>query len=226
VRVRDDFDAAVFVDTAEHVWRPSPTPGVERMMLERVGDEDAVATSFVRYAPNMRFPHHVHGLGEEFIVLEGDFRDAAGCYTAGRYLRHPPGSAHAPWSEGGCLLFVKLKQFAPDDGAWVHRDLATLQRGAGGATARTVLHRFRDEGVEIIDARAGTCVHEAASNQVTELLVLDGRVVVNDKALGPLGWARLPRGTDVAIAFERDGRVWLKRRASDVDRAIARLKAA
>ena len=221
MRVRDDLDAVVFVGAAERRWVPSPTPGVERMMLERVGDEEAVATSFVRFAPGTHFPAHVHGLGEEFLVLEGDFRDAAGCYRAGRYLRHPPGTAHAPWSEEGCLLFVKLKQFAPDDAAHVDCEIERMRVSAGQAPSHRTLHRFRDERVEIVDAAAGTALRVPAVAQSTELLVLEGAATVNGRRLERLGWARLPRNTALTVRFERDARIWLKARAVEVDRMIA-----
>jgi anti-sigma factor ChrR (cupin superfamily) len=41
------------------------------------GDEVARATSIVRDAPGSHFPPHVHGSGEEFLVLEGVFQDEA-----------------------------------------------------------------------------------------------------------------------------------------------------
>ena len=118
VRIRADFGETVVVTPADHDWIGSPQPGVERMMLERVGDEVAVATSFVRFAPNARFPHHVHERGEEFLVLEGDFHDADADYPAGTYARHPCDTEHEPWSDDGCLLFVKLRQFDPGDTAF------------------------------------------------------------------------------------------------------------
>lgn len=37
-------------------WIASPQAGVERVMLDRVGDERARATSIVRYATGARFP--------------------------------------------------------------------------------------------------------------------------------------------------------------------------
>jgi anti-sigma factor ChrR (cupin superfamily) len=43
--------------------------GVERRMLDRIGDEVARATSIVRYASESRFSPHVHDGGEEFLVL-------------------------------------------------------------------------------------------------------------------------------------------------------------
>ena len=44
---------------------PSPVPGVERRMLDRLGDQIARATTIVRFAPGSRFPAHVHKGGEE-----------------------------------------------------------------------------------------------------------------------------------------------------------------
>jgi anti-sigma factor ChrR (cupin superfamily) len=42
--------------------------GVERRMLDRVGEEVARATSIVRYAPESDFSAHRHGGGEEFLA--------------------------------------------------------------------------------------------------------------------------------------------------------------
>ena len=84
-------------------------------MLDRVGDEVARATSIVRYEPGSRFSAHTHDLGEEFLVLDGVFMDEHGDYPAGTYVRNPPGSSHAPYTEEGCTIFVKLRQFDLDD---------------------------------------------------------------------------------------------------------------
>jgi hypothetical protein len=39
----------------------------------------------------------------------------SGHYGPGTYLKNPPGSRHAPYSEEGCLLFVKLRHLDPAD---------------------------------------------------------------------------------------------------------------
>jgi anti-sigma factor ChrR (cupin superfamily) len=83
-------------------------------MLERLGDEVAKATSIVRYQPGSKFKPHTHDLGEEILVLEGVFSDESGDYPAGTYIMNPPGSSHAPFSESGCTLFVKLRHLGPD----------------------------------------------------------------------------------------------------------------
>jgi len=103
--------------------------GVERWMLDRIGDEVARATSIVRYAANARFSAHTHGGGEEFLVLAGSFHDAHGDYLEGAYVRNPIGTSHAPWAgPEGAVLFVKLHQFAAEDA-----QLAEVP-GSGGST--------------------------------------------------------------------------------------------
>jgi anti-sigma factor ChrR (cupin superfamily) len=69
-----DFTKRVAIHADRIEWLGSPTPGVSRRMLDRIGDEVARATTIVRYDPHSRFPAHVHGGGEEFVVLEGSSR--------------------------------------------------------------------------------------------------------------------------------------------------------
>ena len=75
-----DFTQQAIVHGAFISWQPSPIPGVERRMLDRIGDEVARATTIVRYAPGSQLSPHTHGGGEEFLVLEGVFQDEHGDY--------------------------------------------------------------------------------------------------------------------------------------------------
>jgi len=109
--IRIDWADRCTVAVHDLPWVSSPASGVERKLLERDGGELARATSVVRYAPGSSFDTHVHGLGEEILVLEGIFSDEFGDYGPGTYLRNPPGSSHAPFSRTGCTLFVKLRYF-------------------------------------------------------------------------------------------------------------------
>ena len=70
MHLNSDFSKRVVIRPKDYRWVDSPMPGVERMMLDRIGDEVARATSLVRYAPNSSFSPHVHSGGEEFFVLE------------------------------------------------------------------------------------------------------------------------------------------------------------
>src|SRR3546814_13833638 len=99
MEINADFDAAVGLRVDGLVWRPSPMPGVERRMLDRIGGEVARATSIVRYAPGSHFSAHRHDGGEEFIVLDGTFEDEHGDYHAGTYVRNPVGTRHTPRSD-------------------------------------------------------------------------------------------------------------------------------
>jgi len=126
MNLNSDFGARAAVHAARLDWTPSPILGVERRMLDRIGDEVARATSIVRYAPRSRFAPHAHGGGEEFLVLDGVFQDEHGDYPMGTYVRNPPTSSHTPGSEPGCTIFVKLWQFDPDDRTLVRIETSGL----------------------------------------------------------------------------------------------------
>src|ERR1700750_3273543 len=96
MELNDDFSQRAVVHAAKLAWTPSPMAGVERRMLDRIGEEVARATSVVRYVPASYFSPHTHGGGEEFLVLEGIFEDEHGAFPAGSYVRNPPTSRHTP----------------------------------------------------------------------------------------------------------------------------------
>jgi anti-sigma factor ChrR (cupin superfamily) len=96
MKLNADFTKRAVVHAATLDWQASPMAGVERRMLDRIGDEVARATSIVRYAPHSQFSPHEHDGGEEFLVLEGVFQDEYGDFPAGCYVRNPPQSRHTP----------------------------------------------------------------------------------------------------------------------------------
>jgi len=114
MHINSDYTQRVVLNHHDLPWVSSPESGVERRMLDRVGDEVARATSIVRYKAGARFASHTHEFGEEILVLEGTFSDETGDYPAGSYMMSPPGSSHAPHSETGCVIFVKLRHLGPD----------------------------------------------------------------------------------------------------------------
>ena len=115
MKLNADLSKRAVIDSSTLQWVDSPVAGIRRMMLERDGAEAGRATSLVRYEPGSRFSSHAHPGGEEILVLEGIFRDEHGEYGPGTYIMNPPGSSHAPGSETGCRLFVKLCHLAPED---------------------------------------------------------------------------------------------------------------
>lgn len=212
LRVRADFAAPACVAPEQHEWIASPEAGVERVMLDRIGGEQAIATSLVRYAPGARFAEHFHPSGEEFLVLEGVFEDEFGDYPAGTYVRNPSGSHHRPGSGPGCLIFVKLRQFQPGDDARLVVDTNALAHATAGAVDIHPLHHYGDETVTIIDGGRGAVHRLAAALVPQEMLVIEGSVRANGESLGRLGWLRAPAGETLEIEFEVPGRVLVKTR--------------
>ena len=212
MRLNDDLSMPVFVQGAGLDWTPSPSAGVDRRMLFRVGDEIARATSIVRYAPGSAFPRHTHGGGEEILVLDGVFQDEHGDYPPGSYLRNPPGTSHVPAAKDGCVIFVRLWQFRADDAATVMRQpgqgRAVLPR-QGGAAATVLFDDGREE-IRLEEWRAHASM-TVANPRGLEFLVLSGRVSVGGETLEAQGWGRLPAGVPLAADTGPQGaRLWLK----------------
>lgn len=213
LRVRADFDSVAWVAADEQRWIASPEPGVDRVMLDRIGDEVAVATSIVRYRANSRFAAHRHERGEEFLVLDGVFADEYRSYPAGTYVRNPPGSAHTPRSDPGCVLFVKLRQFIPDDLEPVVIDTVTIDAAvADGSTLAHALHRFGAEEVLLVDGAAGARHEFPGAAVPRELLMLSGEGDALGHRLTPYAWLRVPAGQPLTLHFHEAGRAFVKTR--------------
>ena len=207
-----DFSARVVVHAAKLDWIASPMAGVDRRMLDRIGDEVARATSIVRYEPGSKFSAHTHTGGEEFLVLEGVFQDEHGDFPAGTYVRNPPTTSHTPGSDEGCTIFVKLWQFDMDDRTQFHVDTnaADYTEVANGVT-RLSLHRDAFEDVSVEKWAAGTVVSLDAPDGL-EALVLDGGFEEAGDVFQPQSWLRLPRGAKTTATAGPDGtKVWIKR---------------
>lgn len=213
MRINADFSQVVRVQTAELGWQASPMAGVDRRMLDRIGEEKARATSIVRYARGSAFSEHTHDGGEEFIVLEGVFQDEHGDYPPGTYVRNPPTTHHVPRSEPGCTIFVKLWQFDADDRdqkVIAMHDLAHQPSPDNPAISVAGLHKDARESVTSERWNAGARRLVAGAGGC-ELLVLDGSL---DSALGPLAphdWLRLPDGEALDLTAGEGGAwLWIK----------------
>ena len=212
MEINADFTRRAAVHAARLPWQPSPLPGVERRMLDRIGAEVARATSIVRYAPGSAFSAHTHTGGEEYLVLDGVFQDEHGDFPVGSYVRNPPGTSHTPSSASGCTIFVKLWQFDADDRTPVHVDTAraafTADRDGvealrlfGDSSEQVSLERWAPGARVALDASGGM-----------EILVLDGHFTEVDESFETQSWLRLPVGAStVATAGPGGARVWIKR---------------
>jgi len=213
MKINADFDKRVMVHSDEIDWLSSPTAGVDRRMLDRIGDEVARATTIVRYAPNSKFPSHTHTGGEEFIVLDGVFQDEHGDFPAGSYIRNPPTTSHTPGSDDGCTIFVKLWQYDMDDRTQIMIDMnKNTSVAAAGRDGVSVMPLFSDTDetvmMETWDAGASVDMDLPLGG---EFLVLDGGFVEGGDDLRRHSWLRLPVGSKLSAVAGADGaKVWMK----------------
>jgi ChrR Cupin-like domain len=213
MKVNSDFRARAAVHAARLDWTPSPIPGVDRRMLDRIGDEVARATSVVRYSPHSHFSSHTHGGGEEFLVLEGVFQDEHGDYPPGTYVRNPPTSSHTPGSELGCTIFVKLWQFDPDDRTQLRIDTSALPfTPAPGFPGIELAPLFEDSSERVcLERWAPDVVIETPLPCGIELLVLDGGFSEGGEEFTKYSWLRLPAESSLRARAGRQGcRLWAK----------------
>jgi len=209
-----NFDERVFVHSERIEWKASPMPGVDRRMLDRLGDEVARATSIVRYAPESKFSAHVHTGGEEFLVLDGVFQDEHGDFPAGSYIRNPPQSSHTPGSAAGCTIFVKLWQFDLADRSHVRLDTGKMTFASdAGRPGVEIMPLFEDAHEEVCLERwkADTEVDLEAANGM-EILVLEGGFAEDGEPFARHSWLRLPKQSRSTARVGASGaRVWIKR---------------
>lgn len=215
MEINADFGKRAAMHGARLPWVPSPMPGVERRMLDRVGGEVARATSIVRYAPGSLFSSHVHGGGEEFLVLDGVFSDEHGDYPAGWYIRNPPTSQHTPGSAPGCTIFVKLWQFDPEDRKGIRVDTDALSFMPSAERAGVDAKQLWEDERELVRLErwtAGSRI-ELNSSAGLEVLVTSGWFTDGDEVFERHSWLRLPEGAKLTAQTGPSGcKVWIKTR--------------
>ena len=212
MRLNADFTQRVVIRPDDSPWQASPSPGVTRRLLDRVGDEAARATSLVRYAPGSVFPEHAHPDGEEILVLDGTFSDERGDHGPGTYLRNPDGSRHAPRSEGGCTLFVKLRQFQQGDDEAVRIDTLSGEWRPGLVPGLRVmpLHSFGTQHTALVDWAPGTVFQPHTHWGGEEILVLSGQFE-DEHGVYPAGsWLRSPHLSRHAPHAPQGARILVK----------------
>jgi hypothetical protein len=204
MKLNADFSRRVAVHFNDTDWVASPAAGVERKMLDRIGDEVARATTIVRFAPGSAFAAHTHGGGEEYLVLDGVFQDESGDFPIGSYVRNPPTSRHTPAAAEGATILVKLHQFDPDDRTQIHVK--------SQARTEPVVPLFRDENEDVrIETWAPDAPVQVDANGGCEVLVIAGGFVESGEVFSRWDWLRLPPGSVLDGRAGPDGaRVWIK----------------
>lgn len=187
------FDKKVVINTEQQAWVASPKAGVWRKPLAREDAERGHATSIVKFDAGARFNEHDHPLGEEILVLSGIFSDHTGDYPAGTYFRNPQGFLHAPFSEEGCVILVKLHQFKEGDDQHLTIDTQhqPWQPGIGGLQVMP-LHQYLGESTALVKWPAGEKFQPHRHFGGEEVFVISGEFI-DEHGRYPQGtWIRSP----------------------------------
>jgi len=213
MKLNSDFSKRIVVHSDRLEWQASPMAGVERRMLDRIGEEVARATTIVRYAPNSKFSSHVHTGGEEFLVLDGVFQDEHGDYAAGSYIRNPPQSSHTPGSDVGCTIFVKLWQFDLEDRQSVRINAEEMSFFADPQRSGvSIAPLYKDERESVrLEQWESNLELQINAPAGAELLVLAGSFWSGKDELVKNSWLRLPIESEIVARVGNKGaKVWLK----------------
>mmetsp|Transcript_33598 Transcript_33598/g.95208 ORF Transcript_33598/g.95208 Transcript_33598/m.95208 type:complete len:309 (+) Transcript_33598:65-991(+) len=205
-----DKSETLLVRTSTKEWlTTSQSSGVARRLIERRGGDIARATTVVRFAPNQSFPEHTHTGGEEFVVLDGTWRDGYGDFPKYCYIRNFIGSSHTPRiGEDGCVILVKLCQMhptihpEPQHTAWtdlgpavVRRDGLEVASGEGSSAAsfhELVIFGSPLETVKMmVLPGSGATVRIPVPKGGRELLVVDGQFTSRLGTHDERSWCRL-----------------------------------
>ena len=176
--INADLDKHVVVRTQDMEWEASPSGTVWRKPLYREGGEFGPVTSLVKYEAGGNFRTHFHPQGEEILVLEGEFCDEHGRYPAGTYLLNPDGTKHAPFSDIGCTLLVRLRQYQGNERKQLTLNTNILPWHQGMVEGLTVLPLYRQpqypENMSLVRWQPNTYFPEHAHPGGEEIFVLQG----------------------------------------------------
>ena len=206
--INADFEQRVQIQPTNYKWVDSPMPGVERMMLDRLGGEVARATSIVRYAPYTVFSSHPHSGGEEFLVLDGEFSDEHQNYPKGSYVRNPIGTSHTPSiGKSGATILIKLHQFDQDDTEQKIIDTQNHPWRSGLVDGVSVmpLHEFNGEKIALVKWAPHTQFKLHSHWGGEEIFVLEG-TFYDEYGRYPKGsWIRSPHMSQHTPFTKDDG---------------------
>jgi len=194
-----NFAEFVAVETAAMEWQQSPSPTVWRKRLYLEGEKEAGrVTSVVRYAPNSSFPAHEHPAGEEILVLEGTFSDERDDYPAGSYLLNPEGFRHAPFSQEGCTIFVRLRQYPGGNRQQVAVNFNEMPWLPGPISGVWVKQLYAQSGYPEqvwLEKWDGGMAKGRTFGQITEIFIVDGSFSEANCSYPARTWLRYPAGS-------------------------------
>ena len=208
IDINADLNQQVVVETASMAWESSPSGTVWRKPLFREGGEYGPVTSIVKYEAGGNFRTHQHPQGEEIFVLEGEFCDDHGRYPAGTYLLNPDGTQHAPFSDKGCTLLVRLRQYDGSDRKQVVINTNETPWHQGMVEGLTVLPLYSQadypENMALVRWQPETYFPQHTHPGGEEIFVIEGTFEDNHGTYPKGTWIRSPH-MSIHTPFSKEG---------------------
>ena len=208
VDINADLNQQIVVDTTSMAWQSSPSGTVWRKPLYREGGEFGPVTSIVKYEAGGNFRTHTHPQGEEIFVLEGEFCDEHGHYPAGTYLLNPDGTQHAPYSDKGCTLLVRLRQYDGTDRQQVVLNTNETPWHQGMVEGLTVLPLYSQadypENMALVRWQPDTYFPQHTHPGGEEIFVIEGTFEDDHGSYGKGTWIRSPH-MSIHTPYSKEG---------------------
>ncbi|MUG95353.1 anti-sigma factor [Scytonema sp. UIC 10036] len=224
-KINENVLTRVAVLTTTLVWYQAPFTGIWFACFESDCEvQDHPVTMLTRFDPGGFFPLHGHPGGEEILVIQGNFADETGIYPPGSYMLNPEGFIHHPYSDEGCLTFVKLRQHGGQTRQQVKTNIYELswQSGIIPQIQVKTLYQQMDfpEKVWIERWQPGTALSNIVESEVKEIFVIEG-TWSDELGNYPSGsWLRYPPNCSYSPSSTTGCMVYVKTYAKDATRFL------
>ncbi|CAD5964305.1 cupin domain-containing protein [Planktothrix agardhii] len=206
-------------------WHPTEFTGIWFSCFE--SDEQVQehpVTMLTRFDPGGFFPLHGHPGGEEILVLQGNFADETGVHPPGTYMLNPEGFNHRPYSEKGCLTFVKLRQHGGKTRQQVRVNIYDLPWESDVIPEIEVKPVYEQtdfpEKVWIERWQPGTKLSKVVESEVKEIFLIEG-TWSDEWGNYPTGsWLRYPPGYSYSPSSATGCLLYVKTYPLDIHRFI------
>ncbi|MBT9317501.1 cupin domain-containing protein [Leptothoe spongobia] len=196
-------------------WHQTSFPGIWFGCFESNHEvQDHPTTMLTRFDPGGFFPHHGHPGGEEILVLSGEFSDETGVHPPGTYMLNPEGFNHRPYSEEGCLTFVKLRQHGGKTRHQVRRRIFEEPWQTGINPQIRVQPLYEQVGfsekVWVEQWLPGTQLLDVIETEIKEIFVIQG-TWCDELGCYPAGsWLRYPVNSPYSPSTEAGCLIYVK----------------
>lgn len=176
-------------------WYPTIYTGISFGCFESDQEvQEHPVTMLTKFEPGGFFELHGHPGGEEILVLEGTFKDERGVHPPGTYMLNPEGFIHLPYSEEGCLTFVKLRQHGGKTRQQIRVNIFDLPGQPGVIPEIQVKPIYEQidypEKVWIEQWQPGTSLSQVVETEVKEIFVIQGTWSDELGDYPPYSWVR------------------------------------